>query len=775
MADEIILQPPRVILRFDDETSSRELRSPIELLAESHPARWKKFTDRFGDVRMDRSLRKTESGEVRELQKLAMERDPNYRPANFDAFFDVTTDKADDLDEMVQELRGWPGVRSVDIEVIGPDPLVFPDDDPRFANQGYLTAAPDGINAPIAWALPGGDGTGQRVIDIERGWTTNHEDLNAHGATLIHGTIRNGSRSHGTSVLGELCAVDNSIGCIGIAPNVAGVMCSSYWGSTLPDAILAAAAALDFGDTILLEAQVAAQYTPGGDPTYGPIETIDLNFEAIRLATALGMIVVEAGGNGTNNGGLPALDLDAYVKGGLQILNPASPDFRDSGAIIVAAATSAAPHTRMSWSTHGDRVDCFGWGQNVNTTSSDSTGATDLYTNSFGGTSSASPIVTGAALLVQGVFEAANGFRLSSGQMRSLLSDTAVNTLPAVTETTAIGVMPDLGGIIGGLIGLTPDVYLRDHVGDLGEPHGGPISASPDIIVRKTPVTDAQAAFGQGSGTEMLSNLGHTVESGSPNYVYVRGLNQGNSDATGTTATIYWSEVSTLLTPDMWNLVGTIPMPLLPMGEQLVCADAFTWPAGSVPATGHYCFVGLLDHPQDPAPPLADFSSFDNFRTFIRNNNNVTWRNFNVVDVDPSAPEPEPMPFMVAGWPDRALGMAVEMQMKLPRGAEVFLKLPLRFLRDLRADLNIVKVDRRRQIGWARLPNAGRMLVGMGKIPEKARYRMELTVKLPQGEQERYGQITARQLYRREEEVGRVTWMFQNVRIRKELDRKLDR
>jgi hypothetical protein len=53
-------------------------------------------------------------------------------------------------------------------------------------------------------------------------------------------------------------------------------------------------------------------------------------------------------------------------------------DFRDSGAIIVAAATSAAPHTRLVYSTFGQRIDCYAWGQNIRTCSSDAAGATNL-------------------------------------------------------------------------------------------------------------------------------------------------------------------------------------------------------------------------------------------------------------------------------------------------------------------------------------------------------------------------------------------------------------
>jgi serine protease len=274
----------------------------------------------------------------------------------------------------------------------------------------------------------------------------------------------------------------------------------------------------------------------------------------------------------------------------------------------------------MSWffdmfAPTGARVNCFAWGHNVNTTSSNDVGSTSLYTGTFGGTSSASPIITGAALCVQGVYQATNGSRLSPGQMRQVLSDPTVNTLRAPGEATAMGVLPNLAGILGGgLLGLTPDVFIRDNIGDTGEPHSGIISASPDIILRKTAVADPpQAVFGQGSGTELDATLGHEAEAGQDNFIYVRALNQGSSVASGTTATVYWSEVSTLVSPDLWHLVGSVTLPDIPTGEQLVCGDAITWPAADIPATGHYCFVGLLDHPKDPAPPLADFFDWDNY------------------------------------------------------------------------------------------------------------------------------------------------------------------
>ena len=115
----------------------------------------------------------------------------------------------------------------------------------------------------------------------------------------------------------------------------------------------------------------------GGDAAFGP--------ENVITAVAHGHQAGLAAGNG-------GVDLDTVVNpAGQQIFNRSSPDFLDSGAILIGAASSAAPHSRLGFSCHGSRIDCYGWGENVDTLSSDSTNtATDLYTTGFSGTSSAS-------------------------------------------------------------------------------------------------------------------------------------------------------------------------------------------------------------------------------------------------------------------------------------------------------------------------------------------------------------------------------------------------
>jgi serine protease len=766
-ADEATFDRPRVVVRFREGIRLADRLNVEEQLEELGIGPWKQLTEEFPGLKLSRVFTHLKEGELRELTRRAMEMDPTYKPANFGAFYYVDAPSETDLVALVKTLLRWNSVQTAYIDQAGPDPLVNAADDTRSVNQGYLDPSPDGIDAEYAWTFSGGDGAGQRFIDLERGWTLNHEDINAHGASLLHGTQRDASRAHGTSVLGEVCAVDNALGCVGIVPNIASVDVVSFHGSTRPDAILAAITSLSFGDVLLLEAQVALN----GTDLLGPIEAYDAEYEAIRLATALGIIVVEAGGNGTDNGSTPPLNMDTYTTlAGQAILNrdPANPDFRDSGAIIVTAASSTAPHTRLAYAPHGRRIDCYAWGQNINTLSSDSAGSTTIYTTGFSGTSGASPIITGAALAVQGRAEALLGFRFSPRQMRVILSDPATGTPPSAGETTQIRVMPNLRAIFDTVFNSAPDVYIRDFVGDAGDPHAGAISASPDIILRPTAVSNPQAAFGAGSGTENSQTLGFTAEAGQDNYIYVRMLNQGGSAATNAEATVFWSPVASLVTPDLWTLVGSTIVPNVPVGEQLTVSDAIVWNQADIPGPGHYCLVGLIGNAVDPAPGPVDFLNWDNFRRFIRENNNVTWRNFNVEDNDPDVEDPtvpkgfKALEFLAPGAPDKARYMALEVLGKLPEGARAMLEVPVVFYEMLHARHQLGKVAMNPDCTTAFIPvnPHGRMRFGEVLFPAKSRMNLRLLVHIPDTHRKRTYRIAVRQIWEGEE-VGRVTWQLQ--------------
>jgi serine protease len=755
---------PRVIIRFHEGFDSRKYDDAVGYLKERDPATLKRIEAAFGAIRVEPVFSDKTREKLPKLQRLAVERDPSYNPTDLTAFHYVEAEKADDLLALAKTLAASSAIRSADVEIPGPDPLVNDADDPLSANQTYLDAAPGGLDARYAWTFTGGDGAGQRVIDIEQGWTFNHEDLASHAITQLNGVLLDGSRAHGTAVLGELCAIDNTLGCTGFAPNLGSVFVASR-NPSLANSIVDVLDNLDFGDVMLLETQDGV---PGTVPTmFGPSEIVEAVREACRLATALGIVVVAAGGNGTNNGSVPATNLDTFTDAGGNLVlfrDNANPDFFDSGAIIVAAATSAAPHSRLAFSTHGLRVDCYGWGQNITTCSSDAMGATTLYRSNFGGTSGASPMVAGAALCVQGIYQAATGSRLSPRQMRQILSDPAINTTRAPAEATAIGVMPDLRGIIDNVLGIVPDIYIRDNVADTGDPHNGAISASPDIILRPLMVADPQASFGEGSGTENDSSLGFEAEAGQDNFLYARVRNRGGAAAVNVNADLFWSPASTLVTPDLWTFVGSTTIPNVLTGNQLTVSNAVTWPSAAIPAPGHYCFVGLIGTVNDPAPAPADFLNFDNFRTFIRNNNNVTWRNFNVVNNDPGDPEAQiVLKWLVPGAPDKARRFALHLRLDLPRRAEVLLDLPLAILRALDAQMELVKIDHRRGRGIVKLPQIGDIRLGPGVIEAKARYDMKFLVRLNSKERGKHS-IVARQLYEGKEEVGRLTWVFDPMR-----------
>lgn len=334
-----------------------------------------------------------------------------------------------------------------------PNLSVNPYDEPRLTRQGYLEPAPLGINAPYAWSIKGGDGKGTTFVDMEYGWLFNHEDLVNQKIELISGQNKSEHHDHGTSVLGIVSAEDNNIGGIGIAPKAKVKVVSQIRDNgnyNTADAILSAVNNMQAGDILLLEAQ--ATYDGYGDKNYFPVEVKPDIFDAIRMGTNKGIIIIEAGANGGN-------DLDQFRdRNGKQVLNRNSPDFKDSGAIMVGAASARVPHKRSYFSNYGSRVDVYGWGNAVDTTDAKpSEFITNLYTSSFAGTSSASPIIAGAAASIQGIAKNNQGRVYTPRQLRDILSDSSTGTKSNDPTSDKIGVLPDLKAILSKL-GFSPSL-----------------------------------------------------------------------------------------------------------------------------------------------------------------------------------------------------------------------------------------------------------------------------------------------------------------------------
>ncbi len=781
---------PNIVLKFKDDVALPYQDELESYLLETGLEDWPALADRFPDISISRMFVSVSPEELLRLVAKAQETDPRYQPPNLLNYFLIDLPAHVDAQALIGALEQWYSVEFAYLEERPalPGPCANPGNNPRFGNQGYLKKAPQGVDAEFAWQLPDGCGKGINFIDVEYGWKLDHEDLKDAAIPLLQGVNSQvkGHRPHGTAVLGIVLATDNQVGGIGLAPAAAGRVLSAYKTSTSlshGDAIAAAVASLGFGDVLLLELQTLT--------THEPIETEKGVFDLVRLGAALGVCVIEPAGNGGDVGGVtgPGLDLDAYPA-----LDRNGVGFKDSGAIMVGAAKSTViPYQKTTTTNFGNRVDCFAWGEQIDTCDTDDGGTTSTYNTyynaapsfGFGGTSGASAIVAGVALILQGLMEANQKRRLSGWQLRDILSDPDNGTASEYWQPT-IGVMPDLKKILSsGTLAQSPDVYLRDYVGDKGDPHTGAINASPDIILVPSTVADPTGSFGEKSGTENSDDLGHKVIAQQDNYVYVRARNRGGAEAKSVDVKLYHAPVSTLLDPTTWvPLDKSKPdapdttFPSIPVGDVLTVSDAITWQAQYLPPPGHRCFVGLIGNEMDPAPKAADFKVWDNYYRFIRNNNNVTWRNFLVEKGPPQPPTPPcPLPakdyfeltFLVAGAPDVTRLFRISVTSRLPEGGEVWLAAPDYFLHQLQHGAVFFHVLQAGNTCYVPINSVGETIIGETHLAPAATHEMTLYVHIPEARRTRFGyEIHVSQLYRDPEapdaafeEIGRVTWRLE--------------
>jgi len=317
------------------------------------------------------------------------------------------------------------------VEKVTQVPIPFNTVAPNYQPQEhYISSTTSGIEAELFWTTYNNRGAGIKVCDIEYGFNANHIDLPI--VTVVGGTPQDPfggtSVDHGTAVLGEIASINDSVGTVGIAADCELFFAGAYVDSTydLSAAITNAISVLNAGDVILLEQQIVGpQYSGVGQFGLVPVEWYEPYFNAIQLAIGQDIIVVEAAGNGEQD-----LDHPDYSNG-----NDGHFPFlfgNESGAIIVGAGAVSdsigggdVARSRLWFSNYGYAVDVQGNGQAVTTTgygglfSADGPNAN--YTATFGGTSSASPIVTGAVVLLQSLYKDTTGNIITPAQMLELL------------------------------------------------------------------------------------------------------------------------------------------------------------------------------------------------------------------------------------------------------------------------------------------------------------------------------------------------------------------
>ena len=330
------------------------------------------------------------------------------------------------------------------------------------SGQTYHDAAPLGTDYDFAQALFGADivdgsGTGTYTGIFETGMQITHEDVTlADVGTLGTPGVSN---NHGTAVMGVIGACDdNGVGMVGYLADqrmrlfqrnsasygsvaeiydeansdlIAGELTNSSWGY-YSDPMPAGQSCPDNPEQ---NGTVPVEYDPG-------IKS------AIQAGVADGIHYIIAAHNGCT-------DLDDAVFGNTFDWST------DTGSIIVGACESVVTgvgHNAISWTSFGSRLTSFCWGEDIYSTGYGSLFSgwgdrDEWYTNSFGGTSGASPIVTGCGGVLNNIWRSEHtGDNITPATLRDMLQ---INGTPNTDASVNIGIMPDLFGI------LAPDLEPR--------------------------------------------------------------------------------------------------------------------------------------------------------------------------------------------------------------------------------------------------------------------------------------------------------------------------
>src|SRR5262249_8902587 len=143
------------------------------------------------------------------------------------------------------------------------------------------------------------------------------------------------------------------------------------------------------------------------------------------------------------------------------------------------------------------------------------------------------------------------------------------------------------------------------------------LASSPDIIVKNNAVANPQATYSTTASINSDHESDPNVIDGQNNYVYLRVWNRG-TDAPNVTTNVYWSPPASLVSPNLWNLIGSAQLADVPPGNVVqVTSPGITWPSANIPGPGHYCFLATAGNEVEPAPSPDTFNTFNDFIDYI--------------------------------------------------------------------------------------------------------------------------------------------------------------
>ena len=166
------------------------------------------------------------------------------------------------------------------------------------------------------------------------------------------------------------------------------------------------------------------------------------------------------------------------------------------------------------------------------------------------------------------------------------------------------------------------DVWMKDTWTDTG--------AEPDPLTAGQPMWESPYIWIRNSQDAGLfhQHEHQNPEFGSPNWAYVK-VHNGGASSSGTMH-LYAANASTgLAWPTNFTEIGSVPVTIGAHSTQVV---EIPWP--TLPGTGHYCLVARWVSTTDP---MHAEGTDINANTIA--NNNVVWRNVNIVDMSMDADE----------------------------------------------------------------------------------------------------------------------------------------
>lgn len=374
------------------------------------------------------------------------------RTPDLTTWFRVRIDADENRDALLAELKRDPLVEHADPAPASmPQPSYPAGSDLRPLQRPLLGSGPGGMGFDEIAGLPGG--LGDRVtLAVNEGRPGAHEDLPDILGAGVWGNDPSGASvsSHAMGTFGVLSGLRNGFGIDGVAPQADthlvytdGADGAAGWASILDEVF----SRMHTGDVYLMEAQDGTDIGPGltrdGIGTFAPKTIVPIFADTIQAAVARGIIVVLPAGNGKNCG--PSSGYSMYCPG----IDPDDSgynldqlDIPDVGAIVVGAGiaprgTTADTTTPCAGFNPGNdpvrgRVSFGSWGARtiqvqgpagcVPTTSwPNQWEPTEMYSDGFNGTSSASAVVAGAAAALSSAYEAKTGRPLTPALARTAL------------------------------------------------------------------------------------------------------------------------------------------------------------------------------------------------------------------------------------------------------------------------------------------------------------------------------------------------------------------